>query len=539
MPGADNDKRDSNPPPGVSQQLEISLVEVPQTNDTSQQTRRGRYRSFSRPPTNRDLFPNGRTERMASNRLVWEGCNILTQGRDLGWVDSGKGSPYYESPVAKGQGYVSFWITNDLHTKPPAVLEGEAALALIDQFDIRAACIHLIYASYATQLDRPWEQQFVVSDTQLERYLGLDQNRNLKNKQQKLELLLDLAKQPCHLLVYVSWPEKGAVGAFSVSRTWLWEIAEPILHYQDCFHDEQGNPIGEKTLVGFTLKIRCGNWAQYFLNEEKRQKKVGYYEYGILSSGLLHELMSMWYHHEGAARLMTWLLFKTKVNRNSPLTVEMLMKVAFGEKMVEAAIASSKERKKLVRRWETALLMLIKRGWGLQPDPVTYPPQYWPELLNASPLTGIPNDPEEAASFWAEDASSSEGKRLTDITKRTRGSFERLLSGRLWVEPPAEIAEKLDEIDEQRKPNLTRKRRQKTSSKSVACNTTPSSNQPQEYIELTGKRVKELRTAQGLSVTKLAELAGMGKSTVSMIETGKRPITPQTQNRLKQALGIS
>lgn len=124
MPGADNDRRDSNPPPGVSQQLEIALVEVPQTNGTSQQTRRGRYRSFSRPPTNRDLFPNGRTERMASNRLVWEGCNILTQGRDLGWVDSGKGSPYYESPVVKGQGYVSFWITNDLHTKPPAVLEG-------------------------------------------------------------------------------------------------------------------------------------------------------------------------------------------------------------------------------------------------------------------------------------------------------------------------------------------------------------------------------------------------------------------------------
>jgi ribosome-binding protein aMBF1 (putative translation factor) len=128
---------------------------------------------------------------------------------------------------------------------------------------------------------------------------------------------------------------------------------------------------------------------------------------------------------------------------------------------------------------------------------------------------------------------------LTDITKRTRGSFERLLSGRLWVEPPAEIAEKLDEIDEQRKPNLTRKRRQKTSSKSVGCNTTPLFNQPQDCIELTGERVKELRTAQGLSVTKLAELAGMGKSTVSMIETGKRPITPQTQNRLKQALGIS
>jgi hypothetical protein len=78
---------------------------------------------------------------------------------------------------------------------------------LIEQFDIRAACLHLIYAAHATQLERPWEQSFVLSDTQLERYLGLDKNHKL-NKQQKLELMLELAKQPCHLLVYVSWPEK-------------------------------------------------------------------------------------------------------------------------------------------------------------------------------------------------------------------------------------------------------------------------------------------------------------------------------------------
>jgi hypothetical protein len=65
--------------------------------------------------------------------------------------------------------------------------------------------------------------------------------------------------------------------------------------------------------------------------------------------------MSLWHHHEGAARLMTWLLFKIKVNCSSPLTVEMLMKVAFGTSLVEEAKAASIARKKLVRRWETAL----------------------------------------------------------------------------------------------------------------------------------------------------------------------------------------
>ena len=527
MQAEENNRGYTKHQPGASQ-LEIAGLEAPKTQVTSLQTRRGRYRSFKRPPTNPDLFPNGRTERMASNRLIWEGGNILTQGRNLNWADSGKGSLYYESPVEKGKGYVIFWLTNDLHGPNPAVLEGEAALALIEQFDIRAACLHLIYAALATQLERPWEQSFVVSDTQLERYLGLDKNHKL-NKQQKLELMLDLAKQPCHLLVYVSWQELGAVGSFSVSRTWLWEIAEPILHFQDCLHEQQGLPIGEQKLVGFTLRVRCGNWAQYFLNEEKRQKKSGYYEYSILSQALLHDLMSVWHHHEGAARLMTWLLFKIKVNRNSPLTVEMLMKVAFGAELVLAAKVSSKERKRLVRLWETALKVLLEKGWGLKPDPETYPPQYWPDLHDSEPLAQIPDDPEEAVSFWALDAASGEGARLTDITKRTRGSFERLLSGKLWVWPKADIAEKLDEIEQRRKPDKKKTQHQVVSKSRKAEGTTA----------LTGETVRELRTARGLSVTRFAELVGLAKSTVSMIETGKRPITPEIQTRFKKALGIS
>jgi DNA-binding XRE family transcriptional regulator len=217
----------------------------------------------------------------------------------------------------------------------------------------------------------------------------------------------------------------------------------------------------------------------------------------------------------------------------------MLMKVAFGEKMLDAAIASSRERKKLVRRWETTLKVLIEKGWNIQPDAETYPPQYWPEMVNVSPLTDIPDAPEEAAEFWALDAASGEGTRLTDITKRTRGSFERLLGGRLWVHPPAEIAEKLDEIDKPRKPHPTQKRRQKAPAQSAPSNATAPSDQPQDYTKLTGERVRELRIARGLSVTQLAEVAGMGKSTVSMIETGKRSITPKTQKRLKQALGFT
>jgi hypothetical protein len=218
--------------------VEVMAPEDSKTTALKPSSRRGRIPPFKRPSTNRDLFPDGKPDPLASNEVIWEGCNLLSQGRDARWVETGRESPYYESSVAKGKGYLSFWITGDLHGKDPTVLEQEAALALIDQFDIRAACLHLIYAAYATQLDRPWEQHFVVSDRQLEAYLGLDKNKKL-NKQQKLFLLLELAKQPCHLLVYVSSADGGKAKSFSISRTWLWEISEPILHFQE---NLMGNP---------------------------------------------------------------------------------------------------------------------------------------------------------------------------------------------------------------------------------------------------------------------------------------------------------
>ncbi len=69
---------DTKPQPGASQQIEITGLEVPQISSVSTPKRRGRYRCIKRLPTSPDLFPDGKTNRMASNKLIWEGCNILT-----------------------------------------------------------------------------------------------------------------------------------------------------------------------------------------------------------------------------------------------------------------------------------------------------------------------------------------------------------------------------------------------------------------------------------------------------------------------------
>ncbi|MDX2241695.1 MAG: helix-turn-helix transcriptional regulator [Leptolyngbyaceae cyanobacterium bins.302] len=544
--------------PGSDTPLSIAAIEVDVVASETETKkavatkpkRRGRYHSFERPPTHADLFPNGETDRMASNKVIWEGCNILSQGRDIGWVEAGPGSPYYESSVAKGKGYLSFWITNELHVKHPTVLEEEAALALIDQFDIRAACLHLIYAAYATQLERPWEQQFVLNDRQLERYLGLDKNKKL-NKQQKLELLLELAKQPCHLLVYVSWPEKGKVKSFSVSRTWLWEISEPILHFQE-------DLMGNSEMVGFTLQVKAGNWAQYFLNPSRCKDGNGYYEYGILSQCILQDLMTIWYNHEGAARLILWLLFKTKVG-NGPVRAGTLFKVAFGTEKVEQARKASAPRKRLVSQWKTTLKVLDEQGWKFTFDLATYPPQYLPDLPDLLPLTDIPDDPEQAAEFWLEDGAKGEGDRLTDTVKRPYGGFEQLLTARMVVQPPEEISKKLEELKESRPvrsvsaaeslsklssdaetlpPSSSKSKSRKSERRLLSpepSNQLPETTKPTERID-SGEKLKALRLTRGMTQSVLAAKIGKSTSWVKLVETGRRSITPEDQTLLLTVL---
>lgn len=505
---------------------------------TPKKSRRGRQRSINRPPTNPDLFAPAPIHRMASSRVIWEGANILTQQDDLPWRDSNEGL-CYESEIARGRGYLAFWLTQDLASENPSVLESEAALALIDQFDIRAACMHLIYSAYATQLDCPWKDQFVLDDRQLERYLGLEKNTNM-NRQEKLQLMLQLAKQPCHLLVYLSYPQQGRVPSFSVSRTRLWEIAEPILHFQECLEDETGNAVGEQTLVGFTLNIRCGNWARYFLNEEMRRNREGYYEFGVLSQQILQDLMGTWHHHEAAARLMTWLLFKTRVNRDSPLTVEGLLRVAFGERELRLAKDNFRDRDKVVRKWKTSLKVLLRKGWTIQPDFETYPPQYWVE---DAALDQIPDDPTEALEFWSNDAAAPAGTRLTDRVKQPRGQFDRLLKARLWIQPPQVVAEKLDEIEASRKAfsriEVNKRALPSRESRSSTIYSGSKANiQPSSITS--GVQLKELRLAKGLTQLELSEKLGVSHSWVKVVESQpNRKILPKYQEKLAEIFNAS
>lgn len=258
-----------------------------------------------RPQTSPDLFLNATSTSMASALPIWEASSILTQRKDLPWSADPNGKLCYTKEVENGKGAALFWVTEDLEHDYPATLAGAAALAVIDAFDIRAACMHLIYAAHATQLDQPWEQEFVIDDRQIEDYLGL-KKRTDKNRQQKLALIKEIAQQPCQITTFISWPAQGRARGFTISETRLWNMLEIQHHYDsDLFSNQE--------LVGLTFRVKAGYWAKYFLNEEGRAELSTYCQTSILSKVLLADVMRVWQQREGAARLMIWLLLKLKL----------------------------------------------------------------------------------------------------------------------------------------------------------------------------------------------------------------------------------
>ncbi|MFB2973069.1 helix-turn-helix domain-containing protein [Aerosakkonema sp. BLCC-F183] len=468
--------------------------------------KKGRYKVDVRPATSPDLFANVKNNPFASSMVMWELCNLLAQRQSLDWKVNDVGQPYYERQVNGGRGRIVLHITNSLAGESEP-LAREEAIAAIESLDIRSACMHLIYAAHATALEKPWEQEFLISDRQIEEYLELDKRKDL-SKSTKLSIIKKIAEQPCTITASFSWPKQGKVNEFSVAESRLWHLLEIQHHFQE---DE----IGCKSLVGLTFKVRAGIWAQYFLNKQGCKQRTHFYQYGVLAQSLLSAVMSIWQQHEGAARMMLWLLFKTKMGKEQRITVPTLMRVAYGEKRVGYSSQNREERKRLLRTFESDLECLNR--YNLKPvfDPVTYPPEIQPLWAK---LAEIPDDAEAALDFWIKDGSN--GTRITDASPR--GKWNLLMNARiLWFELPPDWEQV--RTDTNNKKQGSRHKKTKLKEQSILL--------PEQIIMA--------RKNQGISQRALAQMTGKSQSWIRDLEKGRLSAKLEDQTLLRKALGLN
>lgn len=468
--------------------------------------KKGRYKAETRTPTSSDLFPDGKHSPFASSIVIWEACNILTQRQSLPWQLNAEGKLIYQRSIKQGLGSISFGITDleDISKTTGDVKQ----VTDIQAMDIRAACMHLIYAAHATVVDKPWEQEFVISDRQIETYLGLEKRKDL-SKATKLSLIKNLAQQPCKITTTIDWPQQGKINAFSLPESQLWHMVEIQHHFSE-------DSTGAKHLVGLTFKVRAGIWAKYFLNKEACKQRTAFYQYGILPQSILSAVMSIWQQHEGAARMLLWLLFKTKMGREQRLTVPTLMRVAYGEEKVMQASSCRDDRKRLLRTFESDLEVLSHYGLKPEFDPITYPQEIQPMWAK---LADLPDDGDEALDFWINDGSNSH--RLTD--HGPRGKWNMLMNARiLWFKLPHEWDQHLADFEKQKlRYSNKRKRTKKLSATSIG-----------------GEQVMTARKSQQLSQRQLATMLGKSQSWIRDIESGRFQLKGEDQMLLQNVLGL-
>jgi len=485
------------------------VVACPVSSPMPFQAKKGRCKVDTRIVTSPDLFPDGKTNPFASAIVIWELCNILSQRQSISWKVDDAGTPVYRRLVNGNRGSLSFWMTDLPETTPSIPIKGEAAIAAIESLDIRAACLHLIFAAYATLLEKPWQEDFTISDRQIEEYLGLDKRKDL-SKLARLNLIKELVHQPCKVEMNLFWHQQGKVTGFGIEGDRLWHLLEMQ-------HQFQEDEFGARHLVGLTFRLRAGEWSRYFLNKRACRQGSAFYQYGILPRSLLSTIMSIWQQREGAARMMLWLLFKTKMGKEQRITVPTLMRVAYGEEKVNQANTQRDERKRLIRTFENDLEIL--QEYGLKPvfDPVTYPAEIQPLWAK---LADLPDDAEAALEFWMQDASSE--TRLTDTAPR--GKWNRLVNARLlYFELPSDWRQKVTRQDAKKQRKLTRK-------------TTMQTKVTTE--KLSGEEVITARKSLKLSQRSLADQVGKSQSWIRDIENGRLQPNLKDQAVLRRILGM-
>ncbi|NJO94403.1 MAG: helix-turn-helix domain-containing protein [Hydrococcus sp. RM1_1_31] len=469
-------------------------------------TKKGRYKAEPIVLTTHHLFANGHNNPLASSMVIWEACNLLAKGSVVPWQTDNNGKLYFERQVKQGKGKIEFRLTDDVNADVTQTLSHKDAASTIEAMDIRAACMHLIFAAFVTTLERPWEQEFAIDNKQIETYLGLDKRKDL-SKAAKLTLIKSLVQQPCKLITTIDWFQQGKIQSFSVPEDRIWHLVAIDNHFQE---DAQGY----KHLVGMTFRVRAGMWAQYFLNKQGYKKYIAYYQYGTLPKFLLNTVMAIWHQHEGTVRMMLWLLFKTKMGKQQRITVPKLMYVAYGQEQVRQASLHREKRKRLLKRFESDLEVL--NHYGIKPvfDPITYPTEIQPLWAR---LAAIPDDADEAMEFWIND-----GCNETSITDSApAGKWNLLMNARiLYFELPPEWDKQLSRWENKKQRKTHRQHRTQTTS------------------NLTAEQISTARKLLGISQRTLAQKLGKSQSWIRDIENSRFSVKVGDRLKLQRILEI-
>lgn len=368
-----------------------------------------------------------------------------------------------------------------------SLLPWEEALQIVEKFGLTTAKLHLIFAAHTMRQEKPWESKFTLSGSDIIKELGWDKRTDL-NKFQKLNEVAKAAFALGCLTIQATWVEGHGKKQMecSVQTSRMWETVVDVRGGQL----NTAGKIDEPTDVYIT--VRPGLWTYAFLNKAGCEAKKALYQFGYLAQDILKIDP---YHDELALRLGLHLTVESRFHISGSYKVQTLLEALLPKTVINEARENSDKARKLINRWNHALEILLglKRAFQIEFDPQTYP----------------------------------EELRPGSNARKPKGYFEKLLTAKITIHPPAPIPELLAAKTEF-KPVLPQL---KPASQTVSSSTTISTKLP-------GEQIRSYRQAKGWSQAKLAGWLGVTQAFVSHLEKGNRPLCKEMEAKLKKLLDI-
>jgi hypothetical protein len=441
--------------------------------------------------TDPPLFQSREFERVATGYPILTGAQALINSQ---WEDGEY--PYWKKLV--GEGFIQHNIVRQSPSSQQIELvPGKAAWEIIQQFGPEAAYVLLIFSSYATDSDQPWEQQIRLKGSDLVRLFGWDKRTDI-TLGQKLKKIGHLVELVCSLSVLISNINVGS-NRYNVARSAMWLLEE--LEYAgqlaltvdpemgDLPRYEPGDP------DELYIKVRPGSWTEKFLDAKDFTGKDALCQYGYLAKSTLQINP---YRQRLASKLAIFLTIMSRIRRDGRYEVGTLLERLEPKELVVAIQENKQRRNALITQWDNALLTLHELGWQIEFDPITYPESIRPE--------------------W------SLGDELESARIRPRNWLPLWLKAIVTIQPTVLIQEKLGAGR-----GCSTKARSEAIAPTEAFSRLPT---------LTGRDLEMALDASGWSKAQLAKQLGVDRSLITRWISGERLIQPKHQTQIQALLNL-
>jgi hypothetical protein len=390
-----------------------------------------------------------------------------------------------------GKGFIEHnIIQHHPETNRLELVAGNAAWEIIHQLGLETAYIFLLFASYATDMEKPWEGTFSFKATDVINMGLFNWNkRSDLTLGQKLKKLGELAQQVASLSIAINNLDLKLM-TYAAEIQAMWRLKLQYMGQLSLTVDSnQPDKISYEPEEPIELIITAGpnDWVKPFQDSGNFSSL---YEYGFLAKSTL--LINP-YRQPMAAALAVFLTIMSRIQTSGKYKIKTLLNrlgYLSKESHLQTIQNNRQKRNELIEKWDNALLTLHELGWQIEFDPDTY-------LESIQP------------SWKLEESKHIEGKR------RPRNWLELWLEAYVIIRPTPKIQTKLEAING-KALRATRVKRRKSKKSGTDTN----------RRQIPGWVLAKALELKGWSYAHLAEQLGVHKSLPGKWIRGDRKIQP-------------